>query len=97
MFLRFYGTTQAEITEMLKQMRALGHSFTDTREPITKSVNALLPPGENTEVKLTFESPEKLEAFRADPRMKDLYRKYATKKYHELVEQQKGSPTYRHG
>lgn len=74
-FLRFYGTSAADIDTLLAKFRASGYVFVEgPRHPVTRSVNLLVPSAVSTQVNLTFDTPEHRDQFRGDEAAMAAYR-----------------------
>jgi|SRR5579872_5556530 len=93
-FLRFYQPGPTTVDTAVAEIRALGHTFTEKQEPMTLSVNFGAPPG--IELVCYFATPQDLQRFQDDDRVREIYLKYAhpTVKDGELVLRKPGDAAF---
>jgi hypothetical protein len=92
-FMRFYDIEPKTIQSCMRKMRKLGHRFTATTQPITKSMNPIVPMN-SYEVLLQFPSIPARNRFMEDSRTKELYQATNSKAAGEVVLRQPGDIAY---
>jgi len=81
MFLRFYNQTDEKIDECIEKLKQNATGLINVeKQPLTLSVNPLLPQGNHTEVKLTFDTPQNEKSFHDDTKNHQIYMQYCTGK-----------------
>ena len=81
MFLRFYNQTEEKIDECIDKLKqnAIGLLKVE-KQPLTVSVNPILPQGKHIEINLKFDTKENERVFYKDERNQQIYMQYCTGK-----------------